>query len=358
LIQVADLTGVYGVSWLIVLVNGWLAYLLLMRRLHWSLSLLVLCLVFVGVYGWKRFQVVDAMQQQTDLWVVGLAQGNIDQFRKWDPAYQQETLRRYQQLSVLAAGSNPRPALLVWPETAAPFFYDMENKLTPQLQEIVREMGIPLLFGSPGAALQEGVTRLYNKVYLIDTEGKTVGDYAKQHLVPFGEYVPLQKLLFFVHRLVEAAGDFAAGRDQLPIVLDGRRLGVLICYEAIFPELSRSAVRRGANVLVNVTNDAWFGTSSAPYQHLEMARWRAVENRVPLIRCANTGISTVFEPSGRSGQMLPLNETGYLTCAVHPVKMTTVYAVWGDWFAWLCVLTALCGLLYFPRGSKRGGILL
>jgi apolipoprotein N-acyltransferase len=180
----------------------------------------------------------------------------------------------------------------------------------------------------------------------MDTRGKVLGSYAKQHLVPFGEYVPLPQLLFFVQRLVEAAGDFSAGQDARPLSLNGQRYGVLICYEAIFPDLARTTVRLGANVLVSVTNDAWFGNSSAPYQHLEMARWRAIENRVPLIRCANTGISTVFEATGRSGRQIPLNESGYLVCGVTPLTVTTLYNRYGDWFAWLCSLTALLAVIY------------
>ena len=344
LIQVADITGVFGVSWLLVLANTCIGRCLIERRLHWNLLVFAACGALFVFYGSQRLQTIEQMQERADLWRVGVIQGNIDQAQKWDPAYQQETLKRYHELSLTAADSLPTPDLLVWPETATPFFYGFDRGLTQELQEIIREFGVPLLFGSPGVGMVAGKPRLFNKAYLVDINGDLLGDYAKQHLVPFGEYVPLQKLLFFVHRLVEAAGDFAAGENQQPLVFKHHRLGVLICYEAIFPDLARSAVKNGATALFNLTNDAWFGNTSAPYQHLEMARWRAIEFRVPLVRCANTGISATFEASGRQKGLLPLNEAGFLISEVHPLQVQTFYAAWGDVFAWLCVLVTVVGL--------------
>jgi apolipoprotein N-acyltransferase len=346
LIQVADITGVYGVSWLLVLANTSIAVSLQERRVHWSLGVTALGIAALVLYGQVRVAAVERAEAHAAPWNVGVIQGNVDQALKWDPAFQQETIQRYRRLSLEARGSSPPPVLIAWPETAAPFFYGMEPSLTRQVQEIAREAGSALLFGSPGAATLGGKTYLYNRAHLIDAAGRSLGTYAKQHLVPFGEYVPLKRLLFFVERLVPAAGDFAAGGRQAPMGFEAGRLGALICYEAIFPELARHAVRDGATALVNITNDAWFGTSSAPYQHLEMARWRAIENRVPLIRAANTGISTVFPASGRHGPVIPLNETGYLVCAVRPVALPTVYTAWGNWFAWLCVLTTVLSVLY------------
>lgn len=194
--------------------------------------------------------------------------------------------------------------------------------------------------------LVEGEPRLQNRAYLVNEAAILEGVYAKQHLVPFGEYVPLQKLLFFVSRLVQAAGDFVPGDDPSPLILARQPFGVLICYEDIFPELARAAVERGATALINITNDAWYGTSSAPYQHLDMARWRAVEFRVPLIRAANTGISSIFDATGRACGAISLNQEGFLVCSVHPFRTLTFYAKWGDLFAWLCGLVTAGGLLY------------
>ncbi len=145
---------------------------------------------------------------------------------------------------------------------------------------------------------------------------------------------------------MQAAGDFVPGDDPSPLILGRHPFGVLICYEDIFPELARAAVERGATSLINITNDAWYGTSSAPYQHLELARWRAVEFRVPLIRAANTGISAIFDATGKSCGTIPLNQQGFLVGSVHPFRTLTFYAKWGDLFAWLCLLTTAGGLIY------------
>jgi apolipoprotein N-acyltransferase len=352
LIQIADLCGVYGVSWLVVLGNTALAALLM--RSKWVPGLLVfgICLAGALLYGSWREAAIEDMQSAATPWTVGVVQGNIDQSQKWDPAFQQATLSRYRELSREAAGNNPAPELLVWPETAAPFFYRFEEKLTAQLNEIVRETGVPLLFGSPGITLIDDQPRLQNRAYLVNGTAVLDGVYAKQHLVPFGEYVPLQKLLFFVHRLVQAAGDFVPGDDSSPLVLGRQPFGVLICYEDIFPYLARAAVERGATSLINITNDAWYGTTSAPYQHLEIARWRAVEFRVPLIRAANTGISSIFDATGKSCGIIPLTKQGMLVCSVHPFRILTFYAKWGDLFAWICVLTTAGGLAYSALTRK------
>jgi len=347
LIQVADLTGVYGVSWLVVLSSAVLTALV--RRSRGGMAGLLLFVACFGAawgYGAWRLEVVGDRQNAATPWTVGVVQGNIDQSQKWDPAFQQATLKRYEALSLQASRNNPAPELLVWPETAAPFFYRSEERLTAELNAIVTATGIPLLFGSPGVTLVEGEPRLQNRAYLVNEAAILEGVYAKQHLVPFGEYVPLQKLLFFVSRLVQAAGDFVPGDDPSPLILGRQPFGVLICYEDIFPELARAAVERGATALINITNDAWYGTSSAPYQHLDMARWRAVEFRVPLIRAANTGISSIFDATGRACGAISLNQEGFLVCSVHPFRTLTFYVKWGDLFAWLCGLVTAGGLLY------------
>jgi apolipoprotein N-acyltransferase len=355
LIQVADLSGVYGVSWLVVLSSTALTALLRRSKGGMTgLGVFVVCLLGTLLYGSWRLGTVEDRQNAATPWTVGVVQGNIDQSQKWDPAFQQGTLKRYEKLSAQASSHNPTPELLVWPETAAPFFYRLEEKLSVQLNEIVKETGTPVLFGSPGVTFVEGEPRFQNRAYLVNGAAVLEGFYAKQHLVPFGEYVPLQKLLFFVSRLVQAAGDFVPGNDPSPLILGRQPFGVLICYEDIFPELARAAVERGATALVNLTNDAWYGASSAPYQHLEMAGWRAVEFRVPLIRAANTGISAIFDATGRCCGTIPLNQEGFLVCAVHPFRTLTFYAKWGDLFAWLCALITAAALGYSaltPRSS-------
>ena len=346
LVQIADITGVYGISWLVVLGNTSLAACFPAPRLRAGVPVAVLLVGAAVLYGHFRLEAVERLQEAANPWPVGVVQGNIDQSQKWDPAYQQETLSRYRDLSFRAVAQVPRPELLVWPETAAPFLYGVEEKLTAQVNSMAGEAGVALLFGSPGVTLLNGKTRLMNRAYLLDMGTHRLSWYAKQHLVPFGEYVPYQKVLFFVERLVEAAGDFAAGTDSTPMRLNGKSLGILICYEGIFPDLSRKTVEEGATTLVNITNDAWYGRTSAPYQLLQMARWRAIEFRVPLIRAANTGVSAVVDATGKVLGSIPLEEQGFLVRTVRPFRTLTAYARWGDWFAWLCVLVAAGGIGY------------
>jgi apolipoprotein N-acyltransferase len=350
LIQIADITGVYGVGWLVVLGNT--ALMACFRRSRgWAavVAVFIACIGGATLYGAQRIETIRHLEEQSAPWTVAVLQGNIDQSLKWDKTFQQETLQRYKDLAQASVEHVPRPNLLVWPETAIPFFYGVDEDLTAQVDNMVREIGVPELFGSPAVTFVDGKPRLQNRAYLVDERAKMVGSYAKQHLVPFGEYVPFQKLLFFVHRLVEAAGDFMPGRNQPLLVLDGHKIGALICYEGIFPELARSEARQGATCLVNITNDAWYGRTGAPYQHMEMARWRSVEFRMPLIRAANTGISTIVDATGALCGTIPLGEQGQLTCTVRPMRTVTVYERWGDFVAWICVLTTLGGVLYSAR---------
>jgi apolipoprotein N-acyltransferase len=356
LVQVADVTGVYGISWLVVLGSAVFASFI-RRRPSWiGAGVLIVSLAGTLIYGTLRLDEVRRSVAGAQPWTAAVIQGNIDQSVKWDPAFQQETLRRYRDLCLGAAGGTPAPDLMVWPETAAPFFYGHEQKLTKQLNEMFGEIGRPVLFGSPAMTRVDGEVRLQNRAYLVDSGGTVLGFYAKQHLVPFGEYVPLQKLLFFVQRLVQAAGDFVPGSDVSPLDWEGKKLGALICYEGIFPSLAREQVLKGATVLVIITNDAWYGTTSAPYQHLEMARWRAIEFRTPVIRAANTGVSAIFDSTGRECGRIPLNEAGQLVCSVQGRVLETWYARWGDVFAWSCVVWALSGFVIatFARPKENG----
>jgi apolipoprotein N-acyltransferase len=343
---------VLGVSWLVVLGNTCLHTLLWRSGSRWNLAVGAALVVAALGYGQLRLEQLEAFEREAPAMTVAVAQGNVDQARKWDPLFQEETLRRYRDLSMAARRQAGNLDLLVWPETATPFFFQLDPQLTEQVEAIVKEVRCPVVFGSPAVTQRNGRSRLLNRAYLLSETADVLGYYDKQHLVPFGEYVPYQRILFFVHKLVQAAGDFVAGEDSTPLRLDGRRLGLLICYEAIFPGLAREAKRHGGDVLVNITNDAWFGNSSAPHQHLEMARWRAVENRMPLVRSANTGISVLVGASGRVVAQVPLNEQGFVVGALPVVRVATIYSRWGEWVAGVCLLTVLVGLGYRTRAPS------
>jgi apolipoprotein N-acyltransferase len=231
---------------------------------------------------------------------VSLIQGNIDQSLKWDKAFQNGTVERYITLS----GSEVRehaPEMVIWPETALPFYFQEPNVLSGKVRQFARENRVFLLTGSPAYTpdFEKDVMRLHNRAYLIGPGGSNRGTYDKVHLVPFGEYVPLKRLLFFVDKMVDAVGDFVPGKKPGPLDGEGFSPGLLICYETIFPELAQSRVAQGSDLLVNISNDAWFGRSSAPLQHLHLSVLRCVEQRRSMARATNTGISALIDPKGR-----------------------------------------------------------
>jgi len=360
LIQFADITGVYGMSWLVVLGNTAIYGFLRNFSRKSGIAVLAVCIAAALIYGFWRTGRIEAAQARNASMNVGIIQGNIAQNQKWDPAFEAETVNRYAVLSEQCTKKAPVPDILVWPESAMPFFYGIDEDMSAEVDRIVKGIGKPLLFGSIGVTMAEGRPRLLNRAYLLDENAGLVGGYAKQHLVPFGEYVPYSNLLFFVHHIAAAGSmDFVPGRDPGPVFFRGLPMGVLICYEAIFPQISRETVRRGARILMNITNDAWYGDTGGPYQHLEIARWRAIEFRVPLVRAANTGISAVFDATGRECGRLALNTDGVLTCGVHPMLYLSFYAKYGDVFAWFCVIVSFCAIAFqivYSRILRRSSL--
>ena len=369
-IQVADLVGVYGISFLIVLANG-LIYSLLFRRhvlksraFLWEGLIIVFLAGLTLFYGHFRLQEVASWkkpgQKEVRTIRVAVIQANIDQSVKWNPEYQDKTLDVYGRLTRFSLRFKPR--LIVWPETAVPFFFQNHPKLALRVLAMLHGSRADLIFGSPAFDKVDGRIRFYNRAYHLSSGGGMAGYYDKVHLVPFGEYVPLKKFLPFIHRLVVAAGDFAAGKSVEPITFPGLSAGVLICFEAIFPELARQQTLEGAQILVNLTNDAWFGMTHAPYQHLSMAVFRAVENRRPLVRAANTGISAFIGPAGDILMQGGLFTEAVLTRDITPLRSPVgFYTKHGDLFALvlliICLINIFHALCYHHivrgRGAKK-----
>lgn len=325
--------GVYGISALVVLVNAALAGIIvsLLRRragdTGWAWHALLVGLVALGTLGYARGMWRDVTGGPPIR--VGVLQGNIDQSVKWDRRHQGRTLEIYERLARLAAAE--RPALIVWPETALPFFLRREPELGPRVQRLVADTGVPMLIGSPDAG-EDGL--LYNTAFFLGPDGTVLGRYDKRHLVPFGEYVPLQRVFFFLHRLVTGIGDFGWGRVATVFQAAGHRFSVMICYEVIFPAEVREFTRAGAEFLVNITNDAWFGRSGAPYQHLAMAAMRAVENGSYLVRAANTGVSAIVAPTGAIIAATPLFVETHVVGTIHARMGSTPYVRYGEIVAW------------------------
>lgn len=353
LLQVADLTGVYGLSFLLVLVNLVIFQMAFpgpsrQRRPRQEALVFLLLMVWAG-YGAYRLDAVKKLEAVSPKLKVAVTQGNIKQGEKWDPQKVLFTLERYAQLTGQVKGAR----LVVWPETAAPFFFLRQPEFTSRVQEIARRDDCYLLFGSPAWELTSQGERYFNRAYLLSPQGEVAGYYDKAHLVPYGEYVPLQRLFFFIHKMVPLIGDFAEGPVGAVVTLPDGALGPLICFESIFPYLSRAQVQNGARLLVNITNDAWFGTTSAPYQHLSMAVLRAVENRVCLARAANTGISAFIGADGRM-----LWQSGLFVTAAQALELPwlpggSFYSRYGDLFAWACLILSGLTLGFAHRRRLR-----
>ncbi len=356
LLQLVDLTGIYGLSALIVLFTIGLSDVLHGRlRGEWRWQPLLaglLSLLAVLSYGWFRLPEVRRQMAQAPTLAVAVVQGNIEQGRKWDPAYQQETIAIYRQLTLEVKNLNPQ--LVVWPETAAPFFFLRDQNLSPLVTAVAQEAGSYLLFGSPAYESGSQGEAFYNRAYLLAQDGTIIGYYDKAHLVPYGEYVPLRRFFPFIGKMVPMVGDFVEGPVGLVLNLPEANLGTLICFESIFPYLSRAMVANGADVLINITNDAWFGRTSAPYQHLAMSVTRAVENRVSLARAANTGISALALPDGSITWQSELYVEAGQSGSLPLLSGGSFYTRYGDLFAWLCVgLTGLGTLAALRRSRPR-----
>ncbi|MHB8846509.1 MAG: apolipoprotein N-acyltransferase [Nitrospirota bacterium] len=352
-IQVADITGVYGISFLIALVNHGIAQLIGDRRRY--LPLAAAAGVAIAVLGYGCFRL--SAPAGTGSIRIAVVQGNIEQDRKWNPAYQAGTIAAYKRMTLKAL--KEKPDIVIWPETATPFYFGGSGGnavKTDDLRRFVAATGTPLLTGSPTFEREDRADVLRNSAFFLDGQGAIDAIYTKHHLVPFGEYVPLKSsLLFFVDKLVQATGDFEAGSEYTIVgvrsAADDKNilLSTVICYEIIFPDLVRRFVDRGAAVMTTITNDAWFGRSSAPYQHFAMAVLRAVENRVPVARAANTGVSGFIDAKGRILETSDIFTEAVLTRTLIPGSTRTFYTRYGDVFAWLCLLGTILSVLPLPQ---------
>lgn len=355
LIQIAEFTGVYGLSFEIILVNaalyqfinGWLG---LPRKIHLiEVAVAGCCLLLTVIFGSRRLQELDVPPLLSPHLRVGLIQGNIEQDRKWDKQFREETVNIYQSLTREAARAGVD--LVIWPETATPFYFQVNEKYRSRILETARQSETHLLFGSPAYQYQGRKVRYFNSAFLISPQGEILGRYDKIHLVPFGEYIPLRWILPFIDKWVEGIGNFSSGEEETILALPSAKLGVLICYEIIFPALVRKFAKKGADFLVTITNDAWFGRTSAPYQHLSMVTFRAVENRTGIARAANTGITAFIEPTGRISRATKIFTRGALVGEVKLKVKRTFYTQFGDLFAWLCGLAsaAFIGIAFLQK---------
>jgi apolipoprotein N-acyltransferase len=337
-IQVARFGAVYAVSFVVAVASSVLAYAVVEARARrrWSAAAggaaLVATALAYGAWTLGRTPEVAGMVK------VGLVQASIPQDEKWDAEHAYRNLAAHVELTRAASGAGAR--LVVWPESSLPFLFDRTPAVADELRRLTRERGIHLLFGNDDRDIPEDGRRrrIWVGAKMLAPDGALTLRYHKMRLVPFGEYVPLESVITFggrfTARLVQAVGEFTPGTEYAVAPVDGHLVGASICYEAIFPDHAREFARGGAGLLANVTNDAWYGFTSAPYQHFAMAKFRAVENGRYLVRAANTGISAVVDDRGRVVEATRLFERTFLVRDVPIVRGTTFYTRFGDLFAW------------------------
>jgi len=378
LIQVASVTGTYFLSFLIVAINFILyrLFIMLYRKIQGSrgqgfegssetsagvalgpstprpldpcfyvYAVIILALFAAScIYGYNRLQAAEAGNLKAVI-----IQGNIRQDVKWDESFKIRTINTYLQKSG-EAGRNAD--IVIWPETAMPFVFDDAIHVNKFIKEVPAALQTSLLFG---AVSKDKKGRYRNSAYVYGNDGMLAGSYSKVHLVPFGEYTPLISYFPFLLKLTAAGGDFVPGESHKPIATPLGKIGILICYEGAFPSITVETVRKGAQVLVNLTNDAWYDRSSAPYQHLVFYIFRAIEADRYVLRAANTGISTIIDPRGRIKEQTGLFVESAFAGMFSLKTEKTPYVTYGDYFilfSFLCLLTVCASKMLRCKGQK------
>lgn len=354
LARIATATGVYGLSFELMVVNVAFAAGFLLRRNQRKAVLLAAAgaAVVLQAGRWIPAPVLTADHAAV------LVQANIPilEGSAWTRDYFNATLNELSNVSLNAVNSakGPRPDLIAWPENPAPF-YTLDPLFRNAVTATAQKANAWMLVGSvgienAGAGLAE---RFYNSGALVSPAGEWTGRYDKIHLVPFGEYVPFEKIFAFASGLTQEVGNFTPGAERTPLSADGTKLGVFICYESIFPDDIRRFALNGAQVFLNISNDGWYGDSGAYAQHLEQARMRAVENARWLLRDTNTGVTAAIDPYGRVVASIPRKTRAALLAPYALSNSLTIYTRYGDWFAYLCAIILLVGLSVSYRAKPK-----
>ena len=348
-LQWASISGIYGLSFVIALFNGALAQALYHRSIRRYLLIPCTLLLLIIAWGSSRLNQLDTTQVPSVR--IGVVQGNISQDRKWKVNRLEWTTEHYTELTHSVAQQDP--ALVIFPETALPYYFNdpFYTHYRQRIMQLTRETGVPLLVGSLEGEIGNKSAPVYNRAFMLDADGQIAGTADKVHLVPFGEYLPMPYIFQYLEGLTAESGQFAHGQSHRTIALPDQDISVgpFICYESIFPEITRELTLLGADILVNTTNDAWFGQTAAPYQHFAMSIIRAVETGRAVVRAANTGISGVIQPSGRIQYMTGLEETATFVEEVPLHRETTFYTRFGNSILALCIL--VLGLGEWKRRS-------
>ncbi|MFC1500951.1 apolipoprotein N-acyltransferase [Elusimicrobiota bacterium] len=337
-IQLAEYTGVFGISFLVI-VGNLLIYEFLKSRKILFYRVLIGIIVFISVFG--LISVKKPLEQRPSV-LVGVIQGNIDQHKKWDKAYRGEITRTYS--SLVSKVSEKKPGIIIWPETAIPGYLPWDRTLLEWTGNLVKNTRAFNIVGTP---YYNGNEVYHNASAVFDPGGKITQWHKKIHLVPFGEFVPLRKIFSPVFAVLNTLGDFSKGKEINALTVGQIKLGVTICSENLFGNLVRKFVKNGAEIIVNQTNDAWFLKTAAPRQHFIFNIFRAIENRRFVVVSANTGISGVIDPRGKIIRQTQTFKQDYFVEKLIPQKRITFYTLFGDVFAYLCIL-----FVFFIIGFK------
>ncbi|MCI0412207.1 apolipoprotein N-acyltransferase [bacterium] len=342
--QMASFAGVYGLSWLLLSANAAIMILIVLRRSYYIIACSIL-VATVSIYGHFRI----ARPVGTETAKIGVIQGNVPQDAKLNYSFAESIHRKHVQMTMELIEKS-KPDIIFWSEASTLFPIRTGGIWSKEIWKLAAITRIPLIIGSDTFTGEE----VFNSAYLVNERGEIAGQYDKIYLVPFGEFVPLKNIFFFAGKMVPEISDFSRGTNYRPFLIRGQKVSINICFEVVFPQLSREFCLRGTTLLATITNDAWFGRTAAPYQHFAMSVMRAIENRRYLVRAANTGISGFVDPYGRILQATEIFVPASVTGEIRWVTEQTFYTRFGDWIVYLGMLVCVTTLFLTVRrkGAK------
>ncbi len=337
LVQIADITGSYGISFWIILINigFYLAVISKNKRKYLIITSLIFLLIFS--FGYIRIVTIDEVNNESIS--IAITQPNINPDEKWEPESREDNFALMHGL--LDSALNLNPDLILWPESAVPAYLRLSSHRRRPITIKLAKFNVPLLSGTVDRIINEDREKIYYNSTIFIKPDDSIKMYHKIHLVPFAEYIPLSEKFPSLKKLNFGQGNFTPGKDYTVFNLDSVGFSNLICYESSRPSGVRSFVKNGAQFITIQANDGWLGKSAGPYQHFELAKLRAIENRVPIVRCANTGISGVINPTGFVQQKIPLGKKAIIIADIIPIQTLTFYTKYGEVFAVLCIIVSL-----------------
>lgn len=337
LIQIADITGSYGISFWIILINigFYLALISIDKRKYLIITSLIFMLVFS--YGLVRINTVKNIKSEPVS--IAITQSNINPNEKWEPELREEIFSLMH--SLLDSALNLNPDLVLWPESAVPSYLRLSSHRRRPITEKLAKFNIPLLSGTVDRIIDEDGEKIYYNSSIFIKPDDSIKMYHKIHLVPFAEYIPLSEKFPSLKKLNFGQGNFTSGKEYTVFKLDSVKFSNIICYESSMPKIVKGLVKNGAQFITIQANDGWLGNSAGPYQHFELAKLRAIENRVPIVRCANTGISGVINPIGIVQQKIPLGKKSIIIANIFPSENLTFYTRYGEVFSIFCIIISL-----------------